>query len=784
MPIYCKFLYIVISLVLVDFHANAGQIAISKNPSKFEKTAADELKYFLNQIGNSEYKIILETDVSGENIIYLGQTEFAKKNRIDFASFDKEEWILKTINGNLVISGGRPVGTLYGVYALLEKLGCYFLTMDQNVIPTVKSLSLPILNERKKPFFAGRNIYDNYPRMLEKRSLSTENYWKFRLRSRANGGQGRRPAVIYTGDMFRLSNAIPNCHNFYQYVEPEKYFKTHPEYFSMNELGERFVKMPGGSQLCLTNPDIIKITLASLRKIIHQDRESLPRDEWPVVYDISAMDSSKFMCLCPNCKAVTTQEGSEAGLVLRYINAVAAAIAKEYPEIMIRTFAYSSAELAPKLTRPTSNVIIQYCDLYSWSDCYRPLTHPVNAEQLKKLEDWNKLNCKLALWDYWNMGIPSSFDPPRPEVVVDAIQPDFQLFGKLGIVSLFLEAEKHFITPQNFIDLEYFLAYQLMVDPERDVESLINIYMDNYYGKAAPLMKKYLQMLRNGVRKYPNAQFTMRVSSWDYMTPKFMLDTYKLLHEAENTVKDNDIYRQRVREELIAPLWTTLYFRNYFKDYFMKNKIAFPSLEEECRQLVLEFMNKYNPKNIQADIKEFETYFSVLTANLPRPERFRNLPENAVKVFGYPHCGLHTSRFHSYIREDSESPTGHTYSSEHPDSKMHGKDARQKNLMAATFGIYKYGKDQKTIQITEFPSDEKYHWYKIPRFEIGSKTMFWGHFWFIQYDISSAYANADGLKDGNVWDIWFSAKFTGPAYVKGSKKKNAVCVDMVVLTKP
>jgi len=46
------------------------------------------------------------------------------------------------------------------------------------------------------------------------------------------------------------------------------------------------------------------------------------------------------------------------------------------------------------------------------------------------------------------------------------------------------------------------------------------------------------------------------------------------------------------------------------------------------------------------------------------------------------------------------------------------------------------------------------------------------------------YALTDGTAADNVWDeVWMSAKFTGPAYVPGSTKENAIWIDMLVLTK-
>ena len=56
-------------------------------------------------------------------------------------------------------------------------------------------------------------------------------------------------------------------------------------------------------------------------------------------------------------------------------------------------------------------------------------------------------------------------------------------------------------------------------------------------------------------------------------------------------------------------------------------------------------------------------------------------------------------------------------------------------------------------------------------------------YWYLETNLSSAYRVDDGESDENDWICWFSAKFTGPAYVPGSTKKNAVSVDTIVLVK-
>jgi len=91
------------------------------------------------------------------------------------------------------------------------------------------------------------------------------------------------------------------------------------------------------------------------------------------------------------------------------------------------------------------------------------------------------------------------------------------------------------------------------------------------------------------------------------------------------------------------------------------------------------------------------------------------------------------------------------------------------------------------VQLTlrQVPPDEKYHWYRMPgKLELKGISYFWGHAWAVQASTAHLYQLTDGNPLDNTWDeVWFSAKFTGPAYVKGSKKENAIFVDMAVLVR-
>ncbi len=774
-------------------------IAVAEHPVQFEKKAADELKLFMDRINGMTIKIVAESRVKADGpqaVIYIGRTKFARENKVDFNRAGKEEWILKSVGKNIIISGGRPVGTLYGVYRLLEKLGVYFLTKDCTALPKNRISSIPRLDESGKPAFPGRNIYDGFswPAFATKvPEKIVEEYWLYRLRSRLNGGHGIVGKGImnamYLGDMFNLTMSY---HTFSYYVDP-KLFAKHPEYFSMGKDGKRFKPkyFSAEGSLCLSNKEVWQVALDSLRKYIKRDRTRLPEDKWPTVYDISTLDNTPYICFCPECAKIVKAEGGDCGLVLRFINYVATGIAREYPDIKIRTFAYSSTKDVPKITRPAANVLIQYCDEFPVSDCYRPLSSKFNTEMMKNLKKWYEAGARLVLWDYWNMG-GRFFNPPRIETVTDAIQPDMRTFRSLGIQSLFIEAEKDQTTPQNFIDLNYFLAAQLMIDPDKDQEKLINVFIENYYGPASPEMKKYLQILRNGVSSHSRLQRTMRVGRWNFITTRFMIDSYLMFKQAENKTSPRSQYRKRLHYEMIPLLWQMLMSYPGDVKKFQKAKISEDTLKQECREYCLEFIKRNNPAKPEKYIKEFDKKFAALSTRLPVPEKFKRYGEGDIRIYGYPQFRPMPHVFCKMI-DDPESPTGKALMSANPNPAFHGtkKTVSGKNgKIKWAFRTTKFEvgcqdvRKYKNITLEKVAQDEKYHWYLIPRAEVSSKCLLWGHCWAIQVDLSQAYQLADGISDNNVWNVWMSLKFTGQEWVRGSKKKNAIYLDQVVLVRP
>ena len=58
-------------------------------------------------------------------------------------------------------------------------------------------------------------------------------------------------------------------HTFQTLVPPEKYFKDHPEYFSFLNVQ----RIPDG-QICLSNPDVLKIVISELKNRMQDNARS------------------------------------------------------------------------------------------------------------------------------------------------------------------------------------------------------------------------------------------------------------------------------------------------------------------------------------------------------------------------------------------------------------------------------------------------------------------------------------------------------------------------------
>ena len=90
--------------------------------------------------------------------------------------------------------------------------------------------------------------------------------------------------------------------------------------------------------------------------------ERIRQDPAAKLFSVSQNDCLNF-CTCAACKEIDTREGSHAGTMISFVNQVAEAVEREFPDVWIETLAYNETRTPPKTVRPRHNVVVRLCSI-------------------------------------------------------------------------------------------------------------------------------------------------------------------------------------------------------------------------------------------------------------------------------------------------------------------------------------------------------------------------------------------------------------------------------------
>lgn len=739
--------------------------------------SAAELQTYLSKMSGAEFILCPENAIPpNKNVIYVGNSSFAKKQGIDFEKYAPEEWSYQTFGKNLVIGGHPHHGNLYAVSNFLEReFGCHWFYFDGEEVPSYKELVLKTASRRGKPAWLSRQLVNGF---INDANVSNETVKAITRAYNLNGSN--LDDTVYNSS----SSYFLNCHNLYYLLPPEKYFKEHPEYYPMDLTGKRIhgsTKERSYANICFTNKDAARISAENLLGIIKRDRSRKQKAEWPLYYVIHTLDACNFLCYCPECKAFSQANGGDSALILLYVNRIAEVIGKTYPELTLLAPCATDYESGIPTLKPAANVQLRTGFRFTERDCFRPLTHPVNAKSFAIYNAWNRIAPGIGLWDHRNMGMSNYGKVPRVDTAIDGNIADLKLYHKNGLKWYFVENQSNFYRqPMAFRGLEDWVMLQMMSDMSKNPDELIKIYMNGYYGPAAEKMTEYLNLLREKVRNEKSAMVALNNVARSYQTDAFMHRIYDLLHAALKTVPADSKYAIRIRRELITPLAVILYSKS--KSTFDKKAITAEYRKYRTEQIKLYCKKSQQNsllKALEKDIKNFS-----FRLEIPTPEQFKNIPEHKILKFGYDRLTYRDSN--KWVKNDPDSTIGKSICApvEEGRRKHGGWLYGYSGMRPMSFLLYNWNtKDEKSFTISKSKvPDEKFHWYKIGTFEFKSgRVTLLGWWWYIQMDLSDVFVAPDGTNEINIYEVWVSAKITGPAYFPDSKKENGIHIDQVIL---
>jgi hypothetical protein len=504
-------------LRLVENGSSRYTIVLPVHPTDWEKKAASVLQDHILQISGAPLPVINADRISSPYEIVLGQNERLDEtgNTIDYKALKEDGFAIQTDSSRLIISGGNEKGTLYGVYTFLERyLGCRLYDPKVKIVPRQNNISLPPIKEVQVPAIAFRDTHY--------RTTWDANYTEWHKLDHAPDGE-RTDWGMWV-------------HTFNELVPPQTYYSAHPEYYSMVK-GSRIP-----TQLCLSNPAVLQITIQNLRKKIAQNPSA---KYWSV-----SQNDNKDYCTCDQCAATDGREGSPSGSIIQFVNQVA----DQFPDKMISTLAYEYGRHAPKTLKPRDNVNIMLCSIEAYRD--KPLVKDTaSAEFVKDVQDWGRISKDIIVWDYviqFNHLIS-----PFPNLHV--LQPNMQFFAENGVNAMFEQGNRE--VGGEFAALRSYLISKLLWDPYLNADSVIDDFLSGYYGAASKPIRAYINLMQQAQEKAgkPLRIFGSPNEAADsYLTPPLMAEYNKLFDEAEKNVKDSASLLERVRIARLPLMYATL----------------------------------------------------------------------------------------------------------------------------------------------------------------------------------------------------------------------------------
>lgn len=466
------------------------KIVYGENPG-----AALELRKYLEIASGIKLPVIHDCE-KAEHEIRVGKT-----NRVcrlcSYDGLSEDGFAIKTAGGNLIIRGNNARADMYGVYEFLEKfVGFRFIADSVNFL---KGGDVELEDGLRRTF--------NPP--YEYRQLD----W-----------------VCAQGEDFKLKNGI-------NYTD-----------FNWTGFVHTLASLTGKgdqtTQPCLSDPDNLKIVIKNVRRLL---------DENPGcrIISVSQNDNTNY-CKCPKCAASDAEEGSPAGTLLKFVNAVADDIRDDYPDVSIETLAYQYTRKAPLITKPRDNVIIRLCSIEC---CF---SHPlgdmgceVNAAFKHDIEEWGKISKRLYIWDYVTNF--SHYIPPFPNFRV--LLDNMKFFKDNHVVGMYPEGNYQAASGE-FGELRAYLLGRAMWDPDMTSDEYF-AYMDDflagYYGAGWSSVRAFIDFT---LEKSAPRHFNIWTKPFDIISREEYLENEEKLDALWDDAEAKADSAQKARVKRSRLQWT------------------------------------------------------------------------------------------------------------------------------------------------------------------------------------------------------------------------------------
>ena len=393
-------------------------------------------------------------------------------------SADRQAFRLKISGGDAWISGHTADAVSYGIYELLERMGCDWVAPGEigEVVPENPDPRPADCDVEEAPSFTVRCPWLSGSKTKFKKERAEYDVWKARKKLHAD--RYEHPLVMYGGHVWDVIVRRNKAE-----------FEANPEMYAL-------VRKPDGSfvrrgpQVETTHPRVMEL----FEKYI---RDEFKRNKWPkdktVCLSVGPADGGGFSQsretqAIASGRRIPLSGGVDGTDVLVHLcNTLLKRMEGEFPNLHLGFYLYSWHAEFPVRYKPDPRVVIVIADI-SYSRLHSTL-EPVPTRRYYRgiMEKWAKTdNVKFFRGYNWNLA--ENF---LPYSKVKMWGDDLPLYHRMNVKGVYNESTLGWATlgPSNYVEAE------LLWNVDADPYAALAKFCRAAFGDGAPFLEKYYRDL-------------------------------------------------------------------------------------------------------------------------------------------------------------------------------------------------------------------------------------------------------------------------------------------------
>jgi hypothetical protein len=483
-------------------------IVIPSNPSPAEKLAASELAKYLEQMSGAKIPVSKRSSKSPpRHAIVIGNVNSFPEGLplIRGGNDDSDCFGIGIGDERLDIVGVRDRATLNAVYEFLRLLGCRWLAPKfdhykgtAEFIPSKPTIVYEADDYFHDPQLVIRKLYVEEGHSHDAENLVELVEWmpkaRYNMLVIPMNYQGRGN-VMWDNWREKVGPELQKRditievggHGYQNFLNAEmedgKLFDKHPEWFGMNDKGERL--KAHGRVICTSNPEAVAYLTANFINYLKDRPEIQVFALWP--------PDGATWCECDKCLPMGTPANRQSIL----LSQVKSEVAKVRPDVRLETIAYHRTIAPPESFPMDKDTLIDICPI---QQCFEYQIYDarsdVNAGYVSNIRAWHKaFDGDISIYSYYRKYAWKSL----PVVFPQYIQKDLVFYRDEGVRGISSYAE-----PGDWFtyELNHYCLSRLAEDPKQDVNRLIGEFCEARYGPSSGAIAGVLLDLGSITRRY------------------------------------------------------------------------------------------------------------------------------------------------------------------------------------------------------------------------------------------------------------------------------------------